>query len=297
MKILHKMTYKRDLPFTMKVKGRVIHKKVATLYFIETDQGILTTELAPFPGLSDKNLQSCEFQFEKSLDQKTHHNHHVAFSLFELHFKRKWKGELNTDDILLNGLCHHTNLTQSNHSTLKIKIDHNINLVMSNLEKNEKWLKTYKLRLDGNQQLETHQVKTVLKRCKELNLDVEYFEEPLKNPREYKEADYPFALDESLHLRSYFTKTNVLIFKPTQFFTQKLWEERNSYSLILSSTFDSIFTHTTLLAMAQSLQHKKAHGLDHGHAYDFLGKLSYLKASDIFPVLSKNKYQEIISKL
>ena len=297
MKILHKLTYKRDLPFTMKVKNKVFSRKTATLYFIETEKGIVTTEIAPFPGISEDSIQSCEYQFEKSILKKDHTNPHVAFSLFELHFKLNWQGELKFDDILLNGLCQYKNFKLGTHQTLKIKIDQCTDEVIDFLNKKSNELKNFKLRFDGNRQLTSDQVELIYTETKKLGLNVEYFEEPLKMPRELKTASYPFALDESLVTRKYFPKVNAIVFKPTQYFTTKLWEERDQYDLIISSTFDSVFTQGTLLAMAQSLGHKKAHGLDHGHAYRFMNKLDFLSYDDIFPIMSQVTYQQVISKL
>ena len=110
MKVKNKITFTTELPFPMFVgKKRVVQKKT-TLYFLEDSDGSLyTTELSPFPGISPDSLQSLEFQFEKALEKSepTHHNSHVAFSLFELKFKKSWQQQYSPNQIEKNALLHY----------------------------------------------------------------------------------------------------------------------------------------------------------------------------------------------
>jgi O-succinylbenzoate synthase len=285
----------------MNVNNKKINKKRTTLYFIKVNNKILTTELSPFPGISEDTLESLEFRFENALkgNYTPNLNSHVDFALFELSFKESWKEVFSPQTIKSNKLISYTQVADfsalAKYQTLKIKIDNNINNVKSYLTSNIENLKKFKLRLDSNARLTLAQLKILYQFIIDNKLTLDYFEEPLINIKDYKTCNVPFALDENIRFYRNFPNVHTLILKPTQFYSKDLWENvTKNKPIVISSTFDSIFTHATLLAMAQTLKQKEnTHGLDNNN-YNGLG--FELELEDVFPTISEKHYNKIISK-
>jgi O-succinylbenzoate synthase len=242
------------------VKGQEVTSKQSILYVVKDEKGRLyTTELSPFPGLSKDTLSILAPQFEQMMTKRDYSspNPHLAFSFFELVLKRNWTKSLV--DIASNDLI--TMQSKINGSqTLKIKINNDVDQVTCFLRSNQTQLQGRRLRLDANQRLTSAQAQEIYKACKRMNLEVEYFEEPFDSLSDYENSPVPFALDENITSFDYVTNTQLkaLVFKPTQYFKQEIWQ--SSYPLVISSTFDSLFTHATLHAMANRYQNE-VHGL------------------------------------
>lgn len=297
-KILNKLTYITHLPFEMSVGQKKITKKRTTLYFIKSDNKILTTELSPFPGFSTDTLESLEYKLEQVLEDHNivHNNSHINFCLYELNLKKRWNEKYNPEIIKSNKLIHYNQNIDfellKDFQTLKIKIDNNLLAIKSFFKENATKLKPFKIRLDANARLSIKELKAIYSYCLDSGISIEYFEEPLFNINEYKSCDIPFALDENIRFFNYFKNAKMLILKPTQFYSDIIWNNKEKKMIVISSTFDSIFTHATLNAMA--LRYKDIdHGLDNSN-YNDLGFDFSLK--DVFPTLSEKHYKQIINK-
>ena len=99
----------------------------------------------------------------------------------------------------------------------------------------------FSLRIDCNRSLNLSEALSFAKQCPYESID--FFEEPLKNPRELSDFPFPIALDESLREENYeplvaLPQVKALVIKPTMTGGIKDWQ-RFGKPLILSSSFES----------------------------------------------------------
>lgn len=297
-KIIKKHKYHYCLPFTQELKGKKVNQKKSVLYFIESPVGLLTTELSPFPGLSHSNLPELEKLFENQIKKGSYNseNPHLAFSFFELNLKLNWNKESILESVISNTLIHYQQIslpTLTPASTLKVKIDDDISSILSFFKAQAKYLKGHPLRIDSNRRLTLENVKTISKYLSDLQLTLDYFEEPFKNIDDYHKCSIPYAFDESIARYKDFSP-QALVFKPTQHFSNELWSSINKKQVIISATFDSLFTKATLTAMATEFK-GLVHGLNAVSSYSeiALNQDQALLENQIFPALDSEVFEKI----
>ena len=203
-------------------------------------------EAAPLPGFSKETLTNVEAELKRLAPKidltsilKTE-SPSVEFALFSA--LNDLKNPITLPPIPINAMIFIEKLdqlTKNSYPVIKLKVGEvSVERAIELIQLNQHLLKNKKVRIDANQSWSFKKALFFAKTCS--FLDIEYFEEPLKEKKLLKTFPYPIALDESFREENgcFLFQPKAIVFKPT---LQK-WQNRflkKGIDFIFSSSYES----------------------------------------------------------
>ena len=262
--------------FTHYTLQEIIWSMESFLSAIEKNENYLLDELLMTVKIHCSETPTLQFAIETALYDIESQKKKVSIARF---FNKNSSDYVNCSQILIN------RETQSRNNINKIKIG------VNRLEDDIKFLKKFynknsnkKIRLDANQLFSVNEFDNFYKQISNLNID--FFEEPLKNPTLEKinfiKSKYPklnYALDESIYqtknYKSWIDKDliSVLIIRPSilgsyeKFFKLKKLYNKN-LSILISSSLENSIGNMAIIHLASTLENQSKHGVNIFSFYD-----------------------------
>lgn len=262
--------------FTHYTLQEIIWSMESFLSAIEKNEDYLLDELLMTVKIHCSETPTLQFAIETALYDIESQKKKVSIARF---FNKNSSDYVNCSQILIN------RETQSRNNINKIKIG------VNRLEDDIKFLKKFynknsnkKIRLDANQLFSVNEFENFYKQISNLNID--FFEEPLKNPTLEKinfiKSKYPklnYALDESIYqtknYKSWIDKDliSVLIIRPSilgsyeKFFKLKKLYNKN-LSILISSSLENSIGNMAIIHLASTLENRSKHGVNIFSFYD-----------------------------
>jgi len=240
--------YRYKLPLHKPIAARGANRLVrkGLLIFIRNEWGIGIGEAAPIEDFHPVSFEQTQEDILSALRNTKPPEHFIARCAIEMAQHRCASKEA----VPVNGLLTNSSVIDPQFSCYKIKVGRQT--VQSDAVMVRTIINTLppqtKIRLDANCAWSLSECMVFWKSLKEHSQHIEYIEEPLSNPNDYRQLSIPFALDERLlmfadqlhtlhHLRAIILKPSLLGFQACKdWFTRA---KQLKLHAVISSTFES----------------------------------------------------------